>query len=80
MNLEPALLSHCAVRLEPMAEAHRDGLKAASADPALWRHWPRDVIGTGWDAQMDWLLSEMQARRWLVHTVFWNDQIVGQSC
>ena len=73
------------VRLEPLCEAHRAGLAAAAADPAIWRWWPRDVVGTGWDTQFDWQLAEQAAGRWLLHTVFdCRDgdagRIVGQTC
>lgn len=76
------------LRLEPLCEAHRAGLAAAAADPAIWRWWVRDVPGTGWDAQMDWQLAEQAAGRWLLHTVFdltqpgadGRGRIVGQTC
>ncbi len=73
------------VRLEPLCEAHRDGLARAANDPAIWRWWPRDVVGTGWDAQFDWQLAEQRAGRWLLHTVFdcrdgEAGRIVGQTC
>jgi N-acetyltransferase len=80
------LLQHCPldnahVRLEPLAEAHRDLLRApALADPGTWTWWPRDVLGAGWDATFDWQLAEQAAGRWLLHTVFHQGVAVGQSC
>jgi N-acetyltransferase len=76
------------IRLEPLCEVHRDGLRAAAADPSLWTWWPRDVTGSGWDATMDWQLGEQAAGRWLLHTVFDlavpdappGGRIVGQTC
>jgi RimJ/RimL family protein N-acetyltransferase len=71
--------------LEPLCEAHRSGLADAAADPGIWRWWPRDVVGTGWDVQFDWQLAEQAAGRWLLHTVFdcrdsEQGRIVGQTC
>jgi RimJ/RimL family protein N-acetyltransferase len=84
------------IRLEPLCDAHREGLRAAAGDPDLWTWWPRDVPGDGWDATMDWLLAEQAAGRWLAHTVFdlggtgtgreagpeagAQGRIVGQTC
>ncbi|MBU4423227.1 MAG: GNAT family N-acetyltransferase [Gammaproteobacteria bacterium] len=35
--VEPVTLRDCGVRLEPLALAHEDGLRAAAADGALWK-------------------------------------------
>lgn len=82
MNLVHAVLENAHVRLEPMAEAHREPLRApALADPDTWRWWPRDLPGQGWDANVDWQLGEQAAGRWLLHAVIAPDgSAVGQSC
>jgi N-acetyltransferase len=81
MDLRHIALANAHVRLVPLDEAHRAPLREAAAEPATWAHWPRDVVGDGWDATVDWQLAEQAAGRWLVHTVFIPDgRAVGQSC
>jgi RimJ/RimL family protein N-acetyltransferase len=41
--IEPVLLQGSHVRLEPLAMAHVDGLRAATADGELWRLWYTSV-------------------------------------
>ena len=59
MNLAPALLENRFVRLEPMAQAHRDGLRAAcEADPDLWTRlypfsWAGEHFAPTWAKLMD---------------------------
>ena len=82
MQLVHQTLENAHVRLEPLAEAHREPLRApALADPLTWRHWPRDMVGEGWDRQFDWQLDEQAAGRWMLHAVISPDAgAVGQSC
>jgi RimJ/RimL family protein N-acetyltransferase len=51
MNLEPAVLESRFVRLEPMAERHREDLRAAcEADPATWTDlYPYSMLGERFD-------------------------------
>ncbi len=78
MNLEPHLLEDAFVRLEPLEPAHREGLRAAAHDPAIWRHWPRDM--RDWDATFDWQSGEHGAGRWIIHAVRVGGAYVGQTC
>lgn len=80
MIVSHAQARHGGVELVPLAEGHRAGLAEASADPAIWRHWARPVLKLGWDATMDWQMQEQAAGRWLLHTVFVEGKIVGQTC
>ncbi|MFZ5931362.1 MAG: GNAT family N-acetyltransferase [Pseudomonadota bacterium] len=41
------------VRLEPLLEAHREGLRAAASDPAIWTYMPDDGNGPGFDSWFD---------------------------
>ena len=52
MKLEPKVLEDHFVRLEPMAEAHREDLRAAcAADPDTWnRLYPFSMLGEAFDA------------------------------
>jgi RimJ/RimL family protein N-acetyltransferase len=81
MRLESKTLTHKLARLEPFAEEHREGLVAAGADPAIWRHMPFPIEKLGYGAWFDWLMREQAAGRWMAHAVF--DAFgasVGQSC
>jgi RimJ/RimL family protein N-acetyltransferase len=80
MNLTHVEARHGAVALAPLQEAHRPGLAEAASDPTIWRHWARPVLAQGWDKAMDWQMQEQAAGRWLLHTVFFNQQIIGQTC
>lgn len=80
MELSPVVLEGFGVRLEPLADAHRQPLREQAADPALWRWWPRDVIGAGWDATFDWQREEHLAGRWLIYAVIAGGALVGQTC
>jgi RimJ/RimL family protein N-acetyltransferase len=52
MDLKPAVLEDRFVRLEPMAERHREGLRAAcEADPQTWVDlYPYSMLGEAFDA------------------------------
>ncbi len=39
IDLKPAVLEGRGIRLEPLTEAHHDGLAAAAADGRLWELW-----------------------------------------
>lgn len=81
MNLLLHPLENQWLRLEPFAPAHREALRGAAADPAIWRHWPRDVPGAGWDAHFDWQAGEAEARRWHIYAVIDPAGVaVGQTC
>lgn len=59
MDLKPEILESRFVRLEPMAEAHREGLRAAcEADPEVWTRlypfsWAGEHFGPTWAKLMD---------------------------
>lgn len=79
MRLEHRPLANAFVRLEPLAPGHREALRVAASDPALWRWWPRDM--SDWDAAFDWQIQEQSAGRWLLHAVLTPDgAAVGQTC
>ncbi|NNG03124.1 MAG: GNAT family N-acetyltransferase [Inquilinus sp.] len=46
-SLEPITLADRIVRLEPLAEFHRAGLREAAVDPALWAHMFIDASTAG---------------------------------
>ncbi|MDZ7628830.1 MAG: GNAT family protein [Parvularculaceae bacterium] len=57
LRLDPVILENAFVRLEPVKEAHRDPLRAAGADPDLWRYSVLNQHGAGFDAWFDHQLS-----------------------
>jgi RimJ/RimL family protein N-acetyltransferase len=81
MKLAPAVLQNAFVRLEPIAEAHREPLRKAAADAAIWKHWSRDV--SDWDAAFAEQMKKEAAGAWIHFTVFDRkgaDRVVGQTC
>lgn len=66
------------IRLEPMAEAHRDGLKAACAeDREIWAIYSVSWAPDQFDANFDRVTS---ARRWQPLVIYSGDRLVGMSC
>lgn len=45
------------VRLEPLAEAHREGLRAAADDPRIWTHMTAVAVGPEFDRWFDTSLA-----------------------
>ncbi|HEY7811579.1 MAG TPA: GNAT family protein [Allosphingosinicella sp.] len=66
------------LRLEPMAQIHREALKAACAqDPAIWPIYSISYDPKHFDAAFDLLMSRMNARRFVIYL---GDTLVGMSC
>lgn len=66
------------VRLAPMTELHRAGLKAACAeDPEIW-----PIYATSWDpAHFDATFERtMGLPNWCRFTIFSDDKLAGMSC
>jgi RimJ/RimL family protein N-acetyltransferase len=51
------------VRLEPLAEPHRDGLRAAADDERIWEHTLVAARGPGFDAWFEEALAQRGAGR-----------------
>jgi RimJ/RimL family protein N-acetyltransferase len=81
MNFEDGLYVPLAagdIGLEPIAERHREGLRAAtSADSEIWKIYPSNYAGEAFDAQFDSLLSMTPIRR--VYAIFEGDRLVGMT-
>jgi RimJ/RimL family protein N-acetyltransferase len=55
------------VRLEPIAELHREGLRAAAkGDPEAFAFMPTDLSAGGFDQWFDWSLGRSEDRVWTV--------------
>ena len=66
------------LRLEPMAEAHREGLKAACAeDGEIWRIYATSFDPEHFDAGFDLIRSRPN---WRCFTILLGGRIVGMSC
>jgi RimJ/RimL family protein N-acetyltransferase len=80
LDLRPILLA-ARVRLEPLEEAHREGLARAAADPQIWTHLPHDGAGAGFEAWFDASLRLAQSGReavWAVRTLS-DGALVGST-
>jgi RimJ/RimL family protein N-acetyltransferase len=64
--------------LEPLTEAHREGLRAACAqDDAIWEIYPTNYAGAAFDPQFDSLLEGGVKRR--VYAVLHQGTVVGMT-
>lgn len=66
------------LRLEPLGEAHREGLRAACAqDSEIWEIYPFNYAGDAFDPQFDRLLNGGAARR--AYAVLLDGAVVGMT-
>ena len=82
IDVQPIALEGHGIRLEPLTEAHHDGLAAASADGRLWELWYTSVPPPeGMRAYLaDALKAQSEGRMlaWVVRDVA-SDAIVGAT-
>ena len=80
-EIKAAVLEASGVRLEPLAEAHREGLRTAAQAPAIWAHMPTPALGEHFDAWFDWSLkvcAPPAEKAWAVRTLD-DDKLVGST-
>jgi RimJ/RimL family protein N-acetyltransferase len=80
LDFRPTLIA-AGVRLEPLAELHRDGLRAAGAHSEIWTHLPWDGAGAGFDAWFAQSLESALTGReaiWAVRTLA-DGRLVGST-
>lgn len=79
MKLEPAILENAFVRLEPMSEAHREGLRAAcNADQRIWTElYPFSWAGEHFDPTWAKLLADQAAGTTQPYAVVAGGEVVG---
>lgn len=66
------------LRIEPLAEVHREGLRAACAqDSEIWEIYPFCYVGEYFDPQFDCLLTSGHARR--VYAVLLGSEVIGMT-
>jgi RimJ/RimL family protein N-acetyltransferase len=71
-EIKAAVLEAPGVRLEPLAEEHREGLRVAARAPAIWTHMPTPALGAGFDPWFDWSLRICETpaeKAWAVRTL-----------
>ncbi len=74
-SLGPSELTGPSVRLEPLADRHREPLRAAcAADPDIWDIYPYSLLGPHFDAWWD----KVSGNR-LVFVAIHDGQLVGMS-
>jgi N-acetyltransferase len=61
LEIRAVPLAGAGVKLEPLAESHREGLRLAGDAPEIWTHMPTPAIGAKFDPWFDWSL-EISAR------------------
>lgn len=79
MNLEPAILEDTFVRLEPIGEAHRDGLRAAcNADQRIWTElYPFSWANEHFDPTWARLMADVAAGTTQPYAVIAGGEVVG---
>jgi RimJ/RimL family protein N-acetyltransferase len=77
-DLRP-LLQVAGVRLEPIADAHREGLRSVANAPEIWAHMPSDASGAGFDPWFDAALAIARAGREAVWAVRADGRLVGST-
>jgi RimJ/RimL family protein N-acetyltransferase len=79
--LEPVSLSGAHARLEPLSQAHRDGLTAAAKDGDLWKLWYTSIPrADDMEKEIDRRLGLQKAGTMLPWTVFDADgEIAGMT-
>lgn len=82
MKVEPVTLANSFIRLEPHAEPHRAGLRAAAeADPSIFRYMPATYAGAAFDPWFDWTLKVNDGVSQRTFTVVRqaDDRVVGST-
>ncbi|HEX3363435.1 GNAT family protein [Phenylobacterium sp.] len=82
MQLDPKLLEDRHVRLEPMADAHREDLRVAcNADPATWTElYPYSMAGEHFDPQWTKMMGDVEAGRTIAFAVVADGRCGGITC
>jgi RimJ/RimL family protein N-acetyltransferase len=82
MELKPRVLENRFVRLEPMAEVHREDLRAAcDADPATWTDlYPYSMAGEHFDPMWARMQADVAGGRTIAFAVVVEDRCGGITC
>lgn len=77
MQLAPAILEDDYVRLEPLAQAHREALRAPADDPDIWAFMTQRGDGPHFDAWFDKMLAASAGPTQISHAVI---EAVSGAC
>lgn len=83
MKIEPKVLENRFVRLEPMAEVHKEDLRAAcAADPATFNDlYPYSMLGGAFDARWTNQMPRDRATgAWMHYAVVVDGRCIGMTC
>lgn len=82
MKLDYPALDGRFIRLEPLADGHREGLRAAcAADPDIWATlYPYSMIGEHFDVFWDGAMARAAKGALLPYAVMRDGRCVGISC
>jgi len=82
MQLAPKVLENRFLRLEPMAEVHREDLRAAcDADPATWSElYPYSMAGEHFDPMWRRMTEDVAAGRTIAMAVLVEGRCGGITC
>ena len=83
MKIEPKVLENRFVRLEPMAQVHKEDLRAAcAADPDLFHDlYPYSMLGEAFDKRFDEQMPKDRATgAWMHYAVVVGARCVGMTC
>lgn len=81
VEIRPVPLEAACVRLEPLDERHREGLRRAGDAPEIWAHMPTPARGDKFDPWFDWSLKISASGReavWAVRDMR-DDVLVGST-
>ena len=79
MELIPKTLTGAHVRLEPLGEDHREGMRKAANDPDTWKWMSLRGDGEHFNVWFDYLLADQAKGNAISHAVIVDEQIIGHS-
>ena len=80
MSLSPSPLQGRFVRLEPLADPHKEALRAAcEADPDIWALYPMNMAGDGFDPWWAGVEGRVRSGAALAYAVLHDGEVVGCS-
>ncbi len=81
MHLDDPVLTGRFVRLEPLAERHKEGLRAAcEADRDIWDIYPYSMIGEHFEPFWTGVNARRERGHTLPFAVVAGDEVVGVTC
>ncbi len=79
LEIRAVPLDAAGVRLQPLVEAHREGLRTAGAAPEIWDHMPFPAFGKAFDPWFDHAMALAADGAEAVWAVLADDALVGST-